>query len=81
MDNQARLQDIYDEAGRPGAKSFRFQVRRAGLEISEAEAKAFVAAQSQGQFSGKRLQAMAKSPAAAKTIAERKLILLISASA
>ena len=49
MDND-RLQQIYDDAGRPGAQAFRFAVRRAGLQISEAEAKAFVAAQSQGQI-------------------------------
>ena len=50
MDN-ARLQQIYDDAGgRPGVQAFRFAVRRAGLQISDAEAKAFVAAQSQGQI-------------------------------
>ncbi len=45
-----RLQQIYDEAGRPGAQAFRFQVRRAGLQISDAEAKAFVAQQATGQI-------------------------------
>jgi len=49
MDN-ARLQQIYDDAGRPGAQAFRFAVRRAGLQISETQAKAFVAKQSQGQI-------------------------------
>ena len=49
MDN-ARLQQIYDDAGRPGVQSFRFSVRRAGLQISDAEAKAFVAKQSTGQI-------------------------------
>ena len=39
MDNN-RLQQIYDDAGRPGVSAFRFAVRRAGLQISEAEAKA-----------------------------------------
>ena len=34
-----RLQSIYDDAGRPGAQAFRFAARRAGLQISEAEAK------------------------------------------
>ena len=53
MDTQ-RLQTIYNNAGRPGAAAFRFQARRQGVEISEAEAKAFVASQSQGQiFQGK----------------------------
>ena len=50
MNREDRLQEIYDEAGRPGASSFRFAVRRAGLEISEAEARAFVAKQSAGQL-------------------------------
>ena len=49
MDND-RLQQIYDDAGRPGAQSFRFAVRRAGLQITEAEAKAFVGRQSTGQI-------------------------------
>ncbi len=49
-DGAARLQEIYDDAGRPGAQAFRFAVRRAGMQISEAEAKAFVAAQATGQI-------------------------------
>ena len=43
-------QQIYDDSGRPGVQAFRFAVRRAGLQISEAEAKAFVAKQSTGQI-------------------------------
>ena len=52
MDKQ-RLQSwqqIYDDAGAPGVQAFRFAVRRAGLQITEAEAKAFVAKQSTGQI-------------------------------
>ena len=48
--DESRLQQIYDDAGRPGAQAFRFAVRRAGGQISETEAKAFVAKQSQGQI-------------------------------
>ncbi len=48
--DRARLQEIYDDAGRPGAQAFRFAVRRAGLQINEAEAKAFVAGQATGQI-------------------------------
>ncbi len=48
--DRARLQQIYDDSGRPGAQAFRFAVRRAGLQISDAEAKAFVAQQSTGQI-------------------------------
>ena len=48
--DEARLQEIYDDAGRPGAQAFRFAVRRAGLQISDAEAKAFVAQQATGQI-------------------------------
>ena len=44
MDND-RLQQIYDDAGRPGVQAFIFAIRRAGLQISEHEAKAFVAKQ------------------------------------
>ena len=45
-----RLQQIYDDAGRPGAQAFRFAARRAGIQISDTEAKAFVAQQSTGQI-------------------------------
>ncbi len=48
--NNDRLQQIYDDAGAPGVQAFRFAVRRAGLQISETEAKAFVAKQSTGQI-------------------------------
>ena len=48
MDN-TRLQQIYDNAGRPGAQAFRDSARRAGIQISAAEARAFVAQQSEGQ--------------------------------
>ncbi len=48
--DSARLQQIYDDAGRPGAQAFRFAVRRAGLQVSEAEARAFVAGQATGQI-------------------------------
>ena len=48
--DESRLQQIYDDAGRPGAQAFRFAVRRAGLQISETEAKAFVAKQATGQI-------------------------------
>ena len=52
--DQARLQEIYDEQGRPGAQAFRFAVRRAGLELSETEARAFAAKQAIGQvFQGR----------------------------
>ena len=40
--DESRLQQIYDDAGRPGAQAFRFVVRRAGLQLSDAEARAFV---------------------------------------
>ena len=45
-----RLQQIYDDAGRPGVQAFKFQVRRAGLQISDALASAFVARQATGQI-------------------------------
>ena len=47
---EERLQDIYDDQGRPGAEAFRFAVNRSGQdEISVKDAKAFVAKQSIGQ--------------------------------
>ena len=49
MERVERLQKIYDDAGRPGAYAFRFAVRRASLQISETEAKAFVASQATGR--------------------------------
>ena len=57
-----RLQQIYDDAGRPGAQAFRFAVRRAGLQISEAEAKAFVARQATGQIFQGRIPSDGKVP-------------------
>ena len=66
MENQARLQEIYDNAGRPGASAFRFAVRRAGLQISEVEAKAFVANQASGQIFQGRIPSDGKIPAGAK---------------
>ena len=50
MADRSRLQEIYDAVGRPGVQAFRFAVRRAGLQISDAEAKAFVAGQATGQI-------------------------------
>ena len=48
MENE-NLQKKYDDSGRPGAQSFRFAVRKQGIQISDAEAKAFVSQQSSGQ--------------------------------
>ena len=46
---EAQLQEIYNDAGRPGAQAFRFAVKRAGHTISDKDAKAFVAKQAVGQ--------------------------------
>ena len=61
MDNN-RLQQIYDDAGRPGAQAFRFAVGRTGWQISEAEAKAFVARQATGQIFQGRIPSDGKVP-------------------
>ena len=45
-----RLQQIYDDSGRPGVQAFKFAVRRAGIQLSDTEAKEFVALQSTGQI-------------------------------
>ena len=63
-----RLQQIYDDAGRPGAQAFRFAVRRAGLQISDAEAKAFVAQQATSQIFQGRIPQMARFPVAGERI-------------
>ena len=44
-----QMLQLYDGAGRPGAQAFPFKVRRLGLQISDAEARAFVSRQSAGQ--------------------------------
>ena len=62
MSREEKLQRIYDEAGRPGASSFRFAVRRANLEISEADARAFVSRQSVGQVFQGRIPSDGKVP-------------------
>ncbi len=52
--NDTKLQQICDDAGRPGVQAFIFAVKRAGLQIKEAAAKTFVASQSSGQvFQGR----------------------------
>ena len=58
--NMDKLQQIYDDAGRPGAQAFRFAVRRAGLQISDAEARAFVSRQSAGQVFRGRIRSDGK---------------------
>ena len=47
--NSDRLQQIYDDSGRPGVQAFRFAARRAGIQISDQEAKICVAQQATGQ--------------------------------
>ena len=50
-----RLQRIYDDDGAPGARAFRDSARRAGIDISAAESKAFVAQQSSRQLFKQRI--------------------------
>ena len=50
-----RLQQIYEDAGAPGARAFRDSARRAGIDISAAESKAFVAQQSSRQVFKQRI--------------------------
>jgi len=45
----ARLQSLYEEAGRPGARAFRTYARRKGEDINTQEAQQFVAGQSTAQ--------------------------------
>ena len=45
----ARLQSLYEEAGRPGARAFRTYARRKGEDITTQEAQQFVAGQATAQ--------------------------------
>ena len=47
---EAELQQIYDDAGRPGGQAFRFAVKRAGYSIADKDAKAFVGKQAVGKI-------------------------------
>jgi hypothetical protein len=64
--DSARLQQIYDDAGAPGVQAFRFAARRKGVQISDAEAKAFVAQQSTGQIMQGRLRSDGVVPSGGK---------------
>ena len=55
-----RLQQIYDDSGRPGVQAFRFAARRAGIEIPDKEAKDFAAGQSTGQIHQGRIPSNGK---------------------
>ena len=57
-----RLQEVYDNEGRPGGQAFRDAARRSGLQISAAEARAFVAQQSEGQVFQQRIPSDVKTP-------------------
>ena len=57
-----RLQQLYDDAGGPGARAFRDTARRAGIDISAAEPKAFVAQQSSRQVFKQRIASDGKIP-------------------
>ena len=51
----ARLQTIYEEVGKPGARVFRTAARKKGQNITQAEAQEFVKKQAQGQVFASRL--------------------------
>ena len=46
--SEAQLQQVYDDASRPGAQAFRFAVKRAGYRITEKDTKAFGGKQAVG---------------------------------
>ena len=56
------MQTIYEEAGAPGAKAFRDSARRAGIDITAAESRAFVAQQSGRQVFKQRIASDGKIP-------------------
>ena len=57
---EQQLQTIYNDGGRPGAETFRFQARRQGLNITLKEAQDFVKRQSMGQVFQGKLEVMVK---------------------
>ena len=63
---EARLQTLYEEAGRPGARAFRTFARRKGENITSTEAQQFVAGQATAQVF------QAKLPSDGKVTASRE---------
>ena len=57
-----RLHTIYEEAGAPGANAFRDSARRAGIDITTAESRAFVAQHSGRQVFKQRIASDGKIP-------------------
>ena len=51
----ATLQQLYEDAGKPGARAFRTYARKKGENITSAEAQEFVRKQAQGQVFQSRL--------------------------
>ena len=45
-----QLQKIYEELGRPSAQKLLFAARRKGIQLTEVEAKNFIAGQSTSQI-------------------------------
>ena len=45
-----KMQQTYDDLGRPSAQKLLFALRRKGIQVSESEAKDFIARQSTGQI-------------------------------
>ena len=54
-DRIARLQALYQEAGKPGARAFRTYARRRGEDLTSTEAQQFVAQQAEAQVFAGRL--------------------------
>ena len=76
MENKARLQEIYDGAGRPGAQAFRDTARRAGVQVTAAEARAFVAQQSEGRVFQQRIPSDGKIPSGGREDARWQMDLI-----
>ena len=63
---ERQLQTIYENAGRPGAETFRFQARRQGVNITLKEAQDCVKRQSIGQVFQGRIRSDGKAPGGAR---------------
>ena len=56
----ARLQTIYEDSGKPGARAFRTAARKKGENITTQEAQQFVKKQAQGQVFASRIPSLGK---------------------
>ena len=69
-----RVRQIYNDAGKPGARAFRFAARRQGVELTDQEARACVSQQAEGQVFQGRIASNGKIPGGGAKIYDGKWI-------